>query len=67
MSPGVAPTVSVIVTTKNEDRNIGACLESVVQQSMAPLEVIADAASRRHEDLPAGCLNPSYDACHGCR
>ena len=40
MSTGVAPTVSVIVTTKNEDRNIGACLESVIQQSMPTLEMI---------------------------
>ena len=40
MSPGVAPTVSVIVTTKNEERNISASLESVVQQSMPPLEMI---------------------------
>ena len=40
MSSEVDPVVSVIVTTKNEERNIGACLESVVQQSMAPLEVI---------------------------
>ena len=40
MSPGIAPTVSVIITTKNEDRNIGACLESVVRQTMPPLEMI---------------------------
>ena len=40
MSSEVDPVVSVIVTTKNEERNIGACLESVVQQSMTPLEVI---------------------------
>jgi len=40
VSPGVAPTVSVIVTTKNEDRNIGACLESVVRQTMPTLEMI---------------------------
>ena len=40
MSPGVAPTVSVIVTTKNEEQNIGACLESLLQQSMPPLEMI---------------------------
>ena len=40
VSSEVDPVVSVIVTTKNEERNIGACLESVVQQSMAPLEVI---------------------------
>ena len=40
MSSEVDPVVSVIVTTKNEERNIGACLESVVQQSMAPLEMI---------------------------
>ena len=40
MSPKVDPVVSVIVTTKNEERNIGACLESVVQQSMPPLEMI---------------------------
>ena len=40
MSSKVDPVVSVIVTTKNEERNIGACLESVVQQSMPPLEMI---------------------------
>ena len=40
MSQGVAPNVSVIVTTKNEDRNIGACLESVIEQTMPPLEMI---------------------------
>ena len=40
MSSKVDPEVSVIVTTKNEERNIGACLESVVQQSMPPLEMI---------------------------
>ena len=40
MSSELDPVVSVIVTTKNEDRNIGACLESVVQQSMLPLEMI---------------------------
>ena len=40
MSSGIIPLVSVIVTTKNEERNIRACLESVVQQSMASLEVI---------------------------
>jgi len=40
VSQGVAPNVSVIVTTKNEDRNIGACLESVIEQTMPPLEMI---------------------------
>ena len=40
MRQGVAPNVSVIVTTKNEDRNIGACLESVIEQTMPPLEMI---------------------------
>ena len=40
MSPEVDPVVSVIVTTKNEEQNIGACLKSLVQQSMPPLEVI---------------------------
>ena len=40
MSQGVAPNVSVIVTTKNEDRNIGACLKSVIEQTIPPLEMI---------------------------
>ena len=40
MNYKVDPVVSVIVTTKNEERNIGACLESVVQQSMTLLEMI---------------------------
>ncbi len=40
MNYKVDPVVSVIVTTKNEERNIGACLESVVQQSMPLLEMI---------------------------
>ena len=40
MSSGIIPLVSVIVTTKNEEHNIGACLKSVVQQSMPPLEMI---------------------------
>jgi len=40
VSSKVDPVVSVIVTTKNEERNIGACLESVVQQSMPLLEMI---------------------------
>jgi len=40
VSQGVAPNVSVIVTTKNEDRNIGACLESVIEQTMPPIEMI---------------------------
>ena len=40
MSPEVDPVVSVVVTTKNEEQNIGACLESLVHQSMPPLEMI---------------------------
>ena len=40
MSSEVDPLVSVIVTTKNEERNISACLESVVQQTTPPLEII---------------------------
>ena len=40
MNYKVDPVVSVIVTTKNEEHNIGACLESVVQQSMTLLEMI---------------------------
>jgi len=40
VSTEVDPVVSVIVTTKNEEKNIGACLENLVQQSMPPLEMI---------------------------
>ena len=40
MSSKIDPLVSVIVTTKNEERHIGACLGSVVQQSIPPLEII---------------------------
>ena len=40
MSYKVYPVVSVIVTTENEERNISACLESVVKQSMKLLEII---------------------------
>ena len=40
MSSEVDPVVSVIVTTKNEEQNIGACLESLLHQSMPHLEMI---------------------------
>ena len=40
MTSVIAPVVSVIVTTKNEEKKIGACLESILQQSMPPLEMI---------------------------
>ena len=40
MNSGIIPLVSVIVTTKNEELNIAACLESVAQQSMPLLEMI---------------------------
>ncbi len=40
MTSEVDPVVSVIVTTKNEEQNIGACLASLLQQSMPPLEMI---------------------------
>ena len=40
MSPEVDPAVSVIVTTKNEQHKIRACLESLLKQSMPPLEII---------------------------
>ena len=40
MSSEVDPLVSVIVSTKNEEHNISACLESVVQQSTPTLEII---------------------------
>jgi len=40
VSSAVDPLVSVIVTTKNEEHNISACLESVIQQSTPPLEII---------------------------
>ena len=40
MTSEVDPLVSVIVTTKNEEKNIGACLESILHQSMLHLEMI---------------------------
>jgi len=40
VSTEFGPVVSVIVTTKNEENNIGACLGSLLQQSMPPLEII---------------------------
>ena len=40
MNSKIDPLVSVIVTTKNEERHISACLGSVVQQSNPPLEII---------------------------
>ena len=40
MTSEVDPVVSVIVTTKNEENNIGACLESILHQSMLPMEMI---------------------------
>ena len=40
MTSEVDPVVSIIVTTRNEEKKIGACLESILQQSMLPLEMI---------------------------
>ena len=39
--PGVVnPLVSVIVTTRNEERNIGNCLQSIQLQTYKPIEII---------------------------
>ena len=40
MNSKIDPLVSVIVTTKNEQQKIRACLESLLKQSMPPLEII---------------------------
>ncbi|MBN1837605.1 MAG: glycosyltransferase [Spirochaetales bacterium] len=37
----VGPRVSVLVPCRNEERNIGRCLDSLVRQSYASLEVVA--------------------------
>ncbi len=40
MNKEIHSLVSVIVTTKNEEQNIAACLESLLMQSMKPSEMI---------------------------
>ena len=35
-----SPLLSVIVTTKNEEKNIGRCLQSIVSQDYSNFEVI---------------------------
>lgn len=42
MEPQAAtsPIVSVVVTTKNEERNIETCLRSFLAQTYAPIEII---------------------------
>lgn len=39
-SPVSAPLISIIIATKNEEKNIETCLLSIAEQSFQPLEVI---------------------------
>lgn len=50
-APNPAALVSILVAARNEEKNIGACLSSLIAQDYAPLEIIV--ADDRSEDRTA--------------
>jgi glycosyltransferase involved in cell wall biosynthesis len=60
-SPGL---VSVVVTTKNEERNIRTCLDSIAQQTYAPIEIIVvdNASTDRTKEIAQEFTEKVYDA-----
>jgi len=59
------PLVSVIVTTKNEEKNIGACLESVKKQSYPKdkreIIVVDNGSSDRTKEIAKGYTEKVFD------
>ncbi|MHB1679015.1 MAG: glycosyltransferase family 2 protein [bacterium] len=59
----VNPLVSVIITTKNEEKNIGMCLKSIKSQSYQNIEIIVvdNQSSDKTKEIAAKFTNLIYD------
>ena len=57
------PLVSVVVTTKNEERNIETCLRSVLLQTYSPIEIIVvdNASTDRTKDIARTFTDNVFD------
>lgn len=63
MSSESNPLVSVVVTTKNEERNIETCLRSLLVQTYAPIEIIVvdNSSTDRTKEIARSLTDKVFD------